>query len=296
MLYILHTSCHLIQVARGQMEQALYMKQRLTSSPVLPAQPMATNSLIEAARVVESNMPSTQLASTPVLPPTHPATFTTPKMTEEESKKAAAAAVAAKLAASTSSAQMLTSVLSSLVAEEAASMSSGLNSAGYSSSLPFGSPEKRLKLEKPASDGNHSPFFASAQQQPVSNMSHAPSVGMQHISQGNQMHSSFPQQPPPPPPPSLPLANSPATQIGQSAAMMMGVMPYGYGAGNLPPPPLPSHLQMAFARPTPLQQPPQKQQQQQQQQAPANGGYYRPPGIGFYGQNPQPATPPVPRQ
>ncbi|KAE9465779.1 hypothetical protein C3L33_02313, partial [Rhododendron williamsianum] len=114
--------------------------------------------------------------------------------------------------------------------------------------------------------------------------------------QANQMQSPFP----PPPPPPVPSGNSSANQFGQPSGMMMGVMPYAYGATSLPPPPppLPSHIAQALARPPlqpPLpQQPPPPPQQQQQ---PMNGGYYRPPGIGFQGQSHQPTTPPpVPRQ
>ncbi|XP_071914757.1 uncharacterized protein [Coffea arabica] len=298
-----------LEVARSQIEQTLCVKQKLVSSSYLASQSNAGSQLMEAARVAEANLPLTQLSSMPILPPTPPITFTSSKLNEEENKKAAAAAVVAKLAASTSSAQMLTSVLSSLVAEEVASMSNGLTSTGFSSSLPFGSPEKRPKLENPVrfsevnhSDGSHAAFFASAQQT-VSNMPVGAANGMQLMSQGNQLQATFPQPPPPPPPPpqSVTPGNSSATQLGQSAAMMIGV-PYGYGSSNLPPPPLPPHMPMGFARPAPLptQQPPpqqlQNQQSQQQQQQAAAGGYYRPPGIGFYAQGHQSATPPVPRQ
>ncbi|CAK9168802.1 unnamed protein product [Ilex paraguariensis] len=273
------------------------MRQRLTAQPL----PTTTNPSMESTRAVEFNLSSVQLTSTPLPAASQPViSLATSKTTEEDYKKAAAAAVAAKLAASTSSAQMLTSVLSSLVAEEAASLSGGLKSTGFTAGLPMFSPEKRPKLDKqmPVSDVNsselgNSPYYSSAQQQPMTNMPLAPPTSMQPIPQANQIQAPFP---PPPPPPPIPTANSPVNQFVQSAGLMMGVMPYGYGANNLPPPPpLSSHMAMGLARPVP-QPPPQPLSQQQQQQPPANSGYYRPPGIGFYGQSHQPTPPPVPRQ
>ncbi|XP_052174566.1 UPF0400 protein C337.03-like [Diospyros lotus] len=289
-----------LQVAQGQLEEIGNMRHKLTLPPVPPSL-TTTNQPMEVATVVEPNLPAAHPISTPPSSLAQPViSFSSLKSSEEENKKAAAAAVAAKLAASTSSAQMLTSVLSSLVAEEAASMNGGMKSAGFTSSLPIFSPEKRPKLEKPmlvtdtnSSDMGSTGYFTSVQQQPMASM---PSTSMQPISQANQLPAPF--QPPPPPPP-VPQAN----QFVQPGGLMMGVMPYGYGASSLPPPPpLPSHIAMGLARPAPQPQPqplqsPQQQAQpsQNQSQQPTNGGYYRPPGIGFYGQNPQPSTPPVPR-
>ncbi|XAR48345.1 hypothetical protein NMG60_11031144 [Bertholletia excelsa] len=308
-----------LQVARVQIEQMSNMRQSI-SSPSVPASLTTTNQPMEVNTVGESNQASAQpTTASPLVQPV--ISFATLKTTsEEENKKAAAAAVAAKLAASTSSAQMLTSVLSSLVAEEAASMSGGLKPSAFGSTLPIPifSPEKRPKLEKPMisvadnnSDigGNTGAYFTPLQQQqPIANMPPTGSMQMQSISQTNQMQATLP----PPPPPPLPPGNSPAAnQFVQSpSSLMMGVMPYGYSANNLPPPPpLPSHIAAMglAARPAPPQPPPQpqpqsqplqqqQQQQQQQSQQPSNGGYYRHPGIGFYGQGHQPATPPVPRQ
>ncbi|KAF5725762.1 regulation of nuclear pre-mRNA domain-containing protein 2-like [Tripterygium wilfordii] len=294
-----------LQVARGQFEQASSIRKRVTSS--IPAGPSTPNIIppTEAMKVVEQNVPSVEPISTLPRPPlTQPVVSYAPlRATDEESKKAAAAAVAAKLAASTSSAQMLTSVLSSLVAEEAASMNGNLKSSGFTSGLSIFSPEKRQKVEKPmaVSDGSYSdaggmPYFAPLQQQPGNNV---PPTSVQSISQPSQVHSSYAAPPPLPPRPPLSPANPSANQFVQSAGMMVGVMPYGYGANALPPPPpLPPHITMGLARPAP--QPPQQlqpqPQQSQEQQSPASGGYYRPPGIGFYGQSHQPTTPPVPRQ
>ncbi|XP_009771164.1 uncharacterized protein [Nicotiana sylvestris] len=286
-----------LQVARGQIELAKNVRQRLTS-PSVAAPPLSTGILpVDATRATEPTPPSLQLPNMPPLPPPpNPLTsFANSKTNEEESKRAAAA-LAAKLAASTSSAQMLTSVLSSLVAEEAASLSSGLKSTGFSSSLPFASPEKRLKFDKPmtfsdmnSSEGGNSAYFTSSQQ-PITSIPLALSSGLQS---SNQIQAPFP---PPPPPPPLPPANSPGSQLGQSAAMMMGMMPYGYSAGSLQPP----QIAMGLRPPPPLPQQAQQQQlqtqQPQSQQQPANGGFYRPPGIGFYGQTHQQTTPAAPRQ
>lgn len=253
-----------LQVARNQIDHAVKLRKRLTS-PSLPA---------GEAPAVESLPQSMSVGST-----TH--------VSEEESKKAAAAAMAAKLAASTSSAQMLTSVLSSLVAEEAASISNGFNSSVFATNIfP---PEKRPKLENPMinSDMNNSDYFTS-------------------MSQANQ--TTFPPLPQAPLPPSTVGTNSPSNQFVQSSGgMMMGGngMPFVYGASSLPPPP-PSmpHVAMGMMRPAhpppqpqqQLQQQQQQQLQQQQQQQTTSSGYYRPPGIGFYGQNHQPTPPAVPRQ
>ncbi|CAA2975090.1 Hypothetical predicted protein [Olea europaea subsp. europaea] len=290
----------LVYVGQGLIEQAVNMRQRLVPGFSVPA---TANQLVEAnaPRMVELKYPATQSTNYPPVPPppTHPLTsFSTSNLSEEESKKATVAAVAAKLAASTSSAQMLTSVLSSLVAEEAASMSSGLKSAGFPN-LPILPPEKRQKLEKSTpfsdldnSDAGNSAYFSTTQQV----MANMPPNSMQSVAQTNRMQAPF-LPPLPPPPPLAPPSNSPASQLVQSA--MVGP-PYQYGAGNLLPPSLPSNIAMGFARPGPPQQaqPQQLQNQQPQQQPPPppNGGYYRPPGIGFYGQSHQPSTPPVPRQ
>lgn len=289
-----------MQVARGQIDRAGDIKKMLMS-PVVPG--LATTSaksLMEGPKVVEPTMSSVQPTSTPPqYSLNQPVLSFAPAKTssEEDNKRAAAAAVAAKLAASTSSAQMLTSVLSSLVAEEAASRNN-LSSGGMSSGLSIFPPEKRPKLEKPmtANDANSSDignaaYFSPLQQQPVNSMSVAPSTSMQ---------TPFASAQPPPPPPPQSLANPPASQYLQSGGMMgAGIMPYGYGASTLPPPPpLPPHVAMGLGRPasqSPQHPQQSQQQQQQQQQPPATGGYYRPPGIGFYGQS-QPSTPPLPRQ
>ncbi|GAU21728.1 hypothetical protein TSUD_328530 [Trifolium subterraneum] len=206
------------------------------------------------------------------------ASFSPFRTSEEDNKKAAAAAVAAKLAASASSAQMLASAFSSLVAEEAASMNSSLNSKAFTSGLPIFNPEKRPRIEKssPVSDVNSSDmasssFFTTLQQPPLTNQQFVPSANMQTMPQVNQLQAAFASAPLPP-------------QYVQSTGFMDGTIPYGYISNNLPPPPhFPPHA-------APSSQP----VQQQQQSSP--GGFYRPPGIGFYGQSHPSTPPPVHRQ
>lgn len=297
-----------VQVARGHVENASNVRKMLTLPPV-PGHPTATSiPAVEAVVAGEQNLRLAQPAGSP--PQAHlpqpMMSFAPSKTTDEDSKKAAAAAVAAKLAASASSAQMLTSVLSSLVAEEAASMNGSLKSSGFTSGLSMFPPEKRPKLEKPmpVSDASNSDitgtaYFNPQQQQTINNMALALSTGMQPMSQGNKSQAPFASGPPPPP---LSPANPPASQYVQSTGMMVGVVPYSYGANALPPPPpLPPHIAMSLSRPAsqPLQQSQsrslQQPQSQPQQQQPTNGGFFRTPGIGFYGQNQQ-SAPPVPRQ
>lgn len=265
----------IVKVARGQIEKAASIRKQLNQA-------------------AEATVPSIQLNIN-----TQPSFTKTPMMfapfqtSEDDNMKAAAAAVAAKLTASTSSAQMLTSVLSSLVAEEAAAMNGSLNSTGFPSGLPIFNPEKRPKLENPipVSDVNSSDIGSSSyftlQQPSVANVSLAPSTSMQAMSPANQLQTAFASAQPPPHSP----ANPPSNQYVQSSGLMVGAIPYGYGSNNLPPPPpLPPHvaigLSMASTQPA--------QQQQQQQLSP--GGFYRPPGIGFYGQSHPSTPPPVPRQ
>ncbi|KAF1879579.1 hypothetical protein Lal_00033236 [Lupinus albus] len=275
--------------ARGQIEQAAAIKKkRLSQAP-------------EGVNVLEQNLPLVQLNGTPPRPSfIQPSVSFAPLQTAEDDKKAAAAAVAAKLAASTSSALMLTSILSSLVAEEAASMNGSLNSAAFTSGLPDFNPEKKPKLEKPmpASDSNGSDtgssIFASSQQPSMANVPLIPSTSMQSMAPLNQLQAAFASGPPPP---FHSPVNPSANQYAQSTGLMIGGIPYGYGSNNLlPPPPLPPHVAIGFWRPNTQPQPSQAQQTQQQQQS-STGGFYRPPGIGFYGQS-HPSTPPapVPRQ
>ncbi|KAM1184278.1 hypothetical protein TB2_013408 [Malus domestica] len=284
-----------VQVARHQIERVGNIKRRLNPESNI------VNMTPESTRGLEPNIRLLQQTGIPPQPPTQSVvSFAPVKITDEENKKAAAAAVAAKLAASTSSAQMLTSVLSSLVAEEAASMTGSLTSAGFTSGLSMFPPEKRPKLEKQMSDvnnpdGGNAAYFTSLQQA-MTSVPIVSSATMQPMSQSNQMQNPF-GPPPPPPAPSPSTATPPANQYVQSSGLMVGGVPYGYGSNTLPPPPpIPPHISMSMSRPSQQQQQSQPQQQQQQQQLqPATGGYYRPLGMGFYGQSNQSNTQPVPR-
>lgn len=266
-----------ISLARGQIEQAANMRLQLSGNtiPQTMNQPKAEPSF--------SPVPPAMNTTTTVPAPPHPLmSFTKPS--EEESKKATAAAVAAKLTASTSSAQMLTSILSSLVAEEAASMSGGLKRPRTDPPVPF------LDSNNPDGPISNAAYF-SASHQMMTNMPPGQPGSAQATSQVNPLQAPF--HPPPPPP--LP----PANQFIQSN--MMG-MPFGYASSNLQPP-LPPNAAMGFLRPAPPAQQVQLQQPQGEQslspqppQQPTSGGFYRPIGIGFYGQGHQPPTPPIHRQ
>lgn len=280
-LELIHTQ---LQVARIQRDQVAALKGKLTSLPEV-----ACNQHLDTTRATEASFSLPQVSN---LPPAAQTAMSAVSKTTEDDKKAAAAAVVAKLAASTSSAQMLTSVFSSLVAEKAASMSTGSNLSGFSTGSSMFPPEKRPRLEKPTSapDANNSEagntsYFTSQQLSSI-----VPVTGMQPMSQASHMQSPFAPAAPPPLPPGPP-SNSPTNQFVQPVSLMS----YGYGATSLPPPPpLTSHVTMGLARPAPpqLQQASQTQMQQQNN----NGGYYRPPGIGFHGQNHQPTPPSAQRQ
>ena len=130
-----------MQAARCHIEQASNIRKRIPPNN-------SANPTTEATKGMEQNQSFTQ----PSITQSHPlaqstVSFAPLKANDEESKKARV--VAARLAASTSSAQMLSSVLSSLVAEEATSMSGSLTSGGLTPGLSLFSLEKQQKLEKP---------------------------------------------------------------------------------------------------------------------------------------------------
>ncbi|XP_068663550.1 uncharacterized protein [Aristolochia californica] len=290
----LEVICTQVQIAQVQTELATSMRQRLSSSSILisglgvGSNPTPTSTSIAAA----ASTPPSDSASAPEPNPTpvqsstapqspHPQTTTSftiaTSITDEQHKKAAAAAMAAKLAASTSSAQMLSSVLSSLAAEEAAAAASSLSSGGsksspFSTTLSVFPPEKRPKLEKPM---------------PVSEITS--STYLNSMLQNNQPQPPF--QPPPPP---LPPGPPHVQQFVQSNGLMVGVTPYAFntssGSSLPPPPPPPSNMLIGLLRPA------TQSQLQQQQHSVTTGFYQPPPGMGFYGQNHAPTTPPVPRQ
>ncbi|VFQ61584.1 unnamed protein product [Cuscuta campestris] len=272
-----------LKAARVQIEQAVSLRQRLRSSVLPPT---------ESGAALTSELNSHSVIPLPTNPPpiTSSSFATLNPSNEESSTRATAAAVAAKLTASTSSAQMLTSILSSLVAEEAAaasvsvmSSSSGLKRGLESFSSNF--PEKRPMLDNPGP-----PSFSSDNMNKTNGGNSSSTAYFSTVTPVQQPNGTTVSQLPPlpPPPPIIPPSSSSAAQLVQPPAMIMGGMNYGYAsasAGTLPPPPL--HITTGLARP-PLQPP----------QLPVNGGFYPPPGFGFYGQSPQtsPPPPPVPRQ
>ncbi|CAA7406131.1 unnamed protein product [Spirodela intermedia] len=301
-----------LKVTRSERERAINLKQRLSgptmvvpgSGSKLPTASSAGSTLTataaEAAAAAAAALEPVMPVNPPQLQPvTSFAAFLT---TAEVQHKKAAAEVAAKLTASTSSAQMLTSVLSSLVAEEAASMN-GLNKpGGYTAGGGGGSAgfplEKRPKLEKPMTVSEMGNIFFSQlqqqQQQPVVSIPLAPpqasgGANVQPISQKYQ------HQPPlPPPPPPLTPPPQVQQQYAQSSSAMVGALPYGYGTSPLPPlPHLPSNIPMNMARPSAPQPPPPPPPPPPQQQQHEQPVFYQAPGIGFYG---QPSAAPVPRQ
>ncbi|KAK8936054.1 hypothetical protein KSP39_PZI014049 [Platanthera zijinensis] len=238
-----------LQVAQTEADHAINIQKTLASvsmKPVLMA-PQADTSL------------ATSLDQQPVTSSINSLTSV-----EDETKKAAAV-VAAKLAASTSSAQMLTSILSSLVAEEAASLNTAQTAGFIAASAPLLPLDKRPKLEKPMSftDMSNKYFGHVAQHQ-----QHQP------MPQNSQSLQSFPTPPP------LPSAPPPSMQ-----SYMHGLT-FGFSGNSLPPPPpLSTHASLGAARPNPPLQPPPPsaappQPKQQQQQSPS--GFYPSPGIGYY--------------
>ncbi|XP_073044236.1 uncharacterized protein [Primulina eburnea] len=264
-----------LQAARGQIEKAANIKLQLTSPPSAPT----VNQPIFSPSLTKNNLPAP--------PPSNPLTSFVNSIDKEESQKLTAAAVAAKLTASSSSALMFTSVLSSFVAEEAASKSSGLKRPKLDIPFPFSGV---TNLE-----GNNSAYFPSTHQAST-NIPSVQSLGVQSVSQLNPLQAPF-LPPPPAPPPLAPPANVSGNPLMQST--MMG-LPYNYGASNILPAPLSSNSATAYTRPgpPPQQAHPQLQNQQapSQQQPPANGGYFRPSAVGFYAHSHQPTTPPVHKQ
>ncbi|CAN1132384.1 Regulation of nuclear pre-mRNA domain-containing protein 1B [Linum perenne] len=278
-----------LQVIRGHIEESSSLRKRLASVFGSGPSPTTTTtaSAAEGTRAVEpiSSSPSQLPVSQPAVSfaPLKPAD-------DEESKKAAAAAMAAKLSASSSSAQMLSSVLSSLVAEE---LNGSFKSAGFTSSSDVFPPEKRPRLETQGSSSttdasNFIPLMP-------------PSTNMPSMFPSNQIQSPFGSLPPPLPlQPPFSQTGTPANQYMQQPGMMMpNMIPYGFGATSHPPPPppMPPQFTLGMSRPPPPQLP-QQSQPPDQSQTQTTGGYYRPPGIGFYGQMHQATTTthPVPRQ
>eukprot|EP00252_Welwitschia_mirabilis_P018008 TRINITY_DN40155_c0_g1_i1.p1 TRINITY_DN40155_c0_g1~~TRINITY_DN40155_c0_g1_i1.p1 ORF type:complete len:569 (+),score=150.93 TRINITY_DN40155_c0_g1_i1:511-2217(+) len=297
-----------LQVAQGQLEQAGNMRQRLRS---------VNNTCVSKANGSESQTLSTHSQNGHVV--TEKDVTSTSSMPagaiDNQHKKTAAsvaAEVAAKLAASTSSAQMLTSVLSSFAAEEAASISNGLQSTSLSVEMPAGYPsEKRIKVDNQFSNGdNRLHYMVPVSHSQTSVMQHQPplaqqfsSVQPQHVPLQHQVlpasiqnqassvqhpgSSPVPQQPlyPPPAPPPPPPLSVPSVQYITSNGSMVGA-PYGYNSALPPPPSLQVYPAMGIPGPGIPQQSSSSAPYQQLQ----------PPGMGFYSQSSMSSHPSVPPQ
>ncbi|CAM0151290.1 unnamed protein product [Urochloa decumbens] len=246
-----------LQVARAEAERAIQLRQQLG---------------------VRSTPPQSQ--------PLNPATSVPPTVSAvgDESKRTAAA-MADKLASL--SAPVLSNLLSSLAAEQAASINGGSPSGEISGGPPGFQIEKRARLEKTMQAGDMgAPFFGQVPQVQQQSGAVATSLG------GTPPPTSGPFPPPPPPLPSLlpPLLQ----QFGQNTGGMIGMGgPFGMMAGSMPPPPplsniLPPGFPGPSGPPPPPPLPPAQSQPQQQQspqapqQSPTSTGFFQSSGMGFF--------------
>lgn len=215
----------------------------------------------------------------------NPETSHTPTVSavDEESKRSAAA-MADKLASL--SKPVLNSIISSLVAEQTASIHAGSPSGEISGGPPGFQIEKRPRLEKTMQTGDMgSPFFGQGPQLQQQIRAVATSLG------GTQPPTPGPF--PPPPPPLPPLLPPLLQQFGQNTGGMVGMGgPFGMMTGSMPPPhSLPNILPASFPGPSgpppPPPLPPAQSQSQQQspqapQQSPTSTGFFQSSaGMGF---------------
>lgn len=234
-------------------------------------------------------MQGSGVRSTPPRPqPLNPATSLPPTVSAvggDESKRTAAA-MADKLASL--SAPAFHSLISSLAAEQAASINGGSPSGEFSGGPPGFQNEKRPRIEKAtqASDMG-APFFGQAPQVQQQ-------VGAVPTSLGG-MQPPMPGPFPPPPPPPLPSILPPLLQqFAQNTGGMIGVGgSFGMMAGSIPPPSplsLPAGFPGLSGPPPPPPPPPppaQNQTQQQQspqppQQSPTSTGFFQTSSMGFF--------------
>ncbi|KAG2555625.1 hypothetical protein PVAP13_8NG016103 [Panicum virgatum] len=277
-----------LQVARASAERVIQLRQQLggalstsatqsSPSPLMITPPEQTAGTVQGSGV-RSTPPQSQ--------PLTPATSLRPTFSAvgDESKRSAAA-MADKLASL--SAPVLSSILSSLAAEQAASINGGSPSGELSGGPPGFQIEKRPRLEKQAGDMGASPFFGQAPQVQQQIGAVPTTLG------GTQPPTPVPFPPPPPPLPSLlpPLLQ----QFGQNTGGMIGMGgPFGMMAGSMPPPPpLSNILPAGFPGPSgpppppplpPAQSQPQQQQQSPQapQQSPTSTGFFQSSGMSFF--------------
>ncbi|PUZ62814.1 hypothetical protein GQ55_3G016800 [Panicum hallii var. hallii] len=276
-----------LQVARAEAERVIQLRQQLggalatsatqsSPSPLMITPPEQTAGMVQGSGVRTAPPQSQPLTPATSLPPT--------VSTVGDESKRSAAAMADKLASL--SAPVLSSILSSLAAEQAASINGGSPSGEFSGGPPGFQIEKRPRLEKQAGDMG-APFFGQAPQVQQQIGAVPTTLG------GTQPPTPVPFPPPPPPLPSLlpPLLQ----QFGQNTGGMIGMGgPFGMMAGSMPPPPpLSNILPAGFPGPSgpppppplpPAQSQPQQQQQSTQapQQSPTSTGFFQSSGMSFF--------------
>ncbi|KAM0830205.1 hypothetical protein ACQ4PT_066364 [Festuca glaucescens] len=268
-----------LQVARAEAEHAMQLRKRLDGATIAngagssSSPPIITFPSEETTAMISSQFQTVQ-----------PATLL-------DDPKITAAAMADKLASLSSREQVLSSILSSLAAEQAASLNGSSPSGELSAEPPGFERPKRPRLEQQAGDMGAPPFFAQISQV-QQQMGAAPtSLGStQAPVQANQAPGSLSFAPPPLQPMVSPLMQQFSQNTGGPGGMF-GMIPFGMMAGSLPPP-LPM-LPAGFAMPSgpppaPPVPPVQNQQQQQQQspqapqQSPTLAGFFPTSGTGFF--------------
>ncbi|KAM0869345.1 hypothetical protein ACQ4PT_040749 [Festuca glaucescens] len=276
-----------LQVARAEAEHAMQLRKRLDGATITngagssSSPPIITFPSEETTAMISSQFQTVQPATS--LPTMTNATDEDPKIT--------AAAMADKLASLSSREQVLSSILSSLAAEQAASLNGGSPSGELSAEPPGFERPKRPRLEQQAGDMGAPPFFAQISQV-QQQMGAAPtSLGStQSPVQSNQAPGSLSFARPPLQPMVSPLMQQFSQNTGGPGGMF-GMIPFGMMAGSLPPPlpMLPAGFAMPSGPPPPPPLPPVQNQQQQQQQSPqapqqspTSAGFFPTSGTGFF--------------
>ncbi|KAF8706432.1 hypothetical protein HU200_030703 [Digitaria exilis] len=277
-----------LQVARAEAERAIQVRQHLGGA--LATSGTQSNSSPLMITPPEQKSVGSGVRSTPPQSQSlNPETSHTPTVSAvDEKSKRTAAAMADKLASL--SKPVLNSIISSLVAEQTASINAGSPSGEISGGSPGFQIEKRPRLEKTMQTGDiGSPFFGQVPQLQQQIRGVATSLGSAPPTPG-----PFPPPPPPLPPLLPPLLQQ---QFGQNTGGMMGMGgPFGVMTGSMPPPhSLSNILPPGFPGPSgpppppplpPAQSQPQQQQQQHSPQAPqqsptSTGFFQSSAGMGF---------------
>ncbi|KAF8707202.1 hypothetical protein HU200_030449 [Digitaria exilis] len=272
-----------LQVARAEAERAIQLRQQLGGA-LATSGTQSNSSPLMITPLEQTSVGSGVRSIPPQSQSLNPETSHTPTVSavDEESKRTAAA-MADKLASL--SKPVLNSIISSLVAEQTASINVGSPSGEISGGPPGFQIEKRPRLEKTMQTGDMgSPFFGQVPQLQQQIRAVATSLG------GTQPPTPGPF---PPPPPLLPPLLQ--QQFGQNTGGMMGMGgPFGMMTGSMPPPhSLSNILPPGFPGPSgpppppplpPAQNQPQQQQHSPQapQQSPTSTGFFQSSaGMGF---------------